>query len=36
MWSEEFMEVYDGDGCYDRELVTHDRTTNEGFCDRGE
>ena len=34
MYSEEFVD-YDDDGWYDCDLVIHDATYDEGFCDQG-
>lgn len=33
---EEWYEIDEGDGYYDSDITTHDRTIDEGFCDRGE
>ena len=36
MCFEEWYEIDEGDGYYDSDITTHDRTIDEGFCDRGE
>ena len=36
MCFEEWYEIDEGDGYYDSDFTTHDRTIDEGFCDRGE
>lgn len=36
MYSEEIIEWDDGDGYHDTDFIIHDRTKDEGFCDRGE
>ena len=36
MCFDEWMEYEDGDGYYDSDLLIHDRSIDEGFCDRGE
>ena len=32
----EWFEIDEGDGYHDSDFITHDRTIDEGFCDRGE
>lgn len=36
MCFEEWYEIDEGDGYYDSDFTIHDRTIDEGFCDRGE
>ena len=36
MCFEEVIEIDEGDGYWDTDYITHDRTIDEGFCDRGE
>ena len=36
MCFEEMSEYDDGDGYTEVDYITHDRTTDDGFCDRGE
>lgn len=36
MCFEEWYEIDEGYGRYDSDITTHDRTIDEGFCDRGE
>ena len=36
MCFEEEYEVDEGDGYFDTDYITHDRTVDDGFCDRGE
>ena len=36
MYFQEWYEIDEGDGYYDSDFTIHDRTIDEGFCDRGE
>ena len=36
MYSEEWYEIDEGGGYYDSDFMIHDRTIDDGFCDRGE
>jgi hypothetical protein len=36
MCFEEEYEIDEGDGYFDTDYITHDRTVDDGFCDRGE
>ena len=36
MTLEEWVEIDEGDGCYDSDYILHDNTIDDGFCDRGD
>ena len=36
MTFEEWVEIDEGDGCYDSDYILHDNTIDDGFCNRGD